>query len=52
METQNAIIPNMAKSINFSFRQPPVLQKPQEVDEFSYTCIPSKSGPFLYDLQW
>jgi hypothetical protein len=33
METQNAIIP---KSINFSFRQPPILQKPQGVDELSY----------------
>jgi len=35
METQNAIIPNMAKSINSIFRQPPVLQKPATVSSLS-----------------
>jgi hypothetical protein len=45
------ILPKMAKSINFSFRQPPVLQKPQGVDELSYTYIPSKTNPFSCDLQ-
>ena len=30
MLIHNSIIPKMAKSINFSFRQPPVLQNPQE----------------------
>jgi len=32
MLAHNPLIPKMAKSINFSFRQPPVLQKPQGVD--------------------
>ena len=35
METQNAIIPHMAKSINSIFRQPPVLQKPATVSSLS-----------------
>jgi len=38
---QNPIIPNMVKSINSSFRQPPVLQNPQGVDGSLIIVIPS-----------
>jgi len=46
MLAHNPIIPNTAKSINSSFRQPPVLQNPQGVDELSYTYIPRKFARF------
>ena len=51
MLAHNPILPNTGKSINFSFRQPPILQKTQGADELSYIWVSSKSDPFPCDLQ-